>query len=226
MIDADDESLAGLTGGILDTDSELFRQENDSNLRQRYFIAALTERVTTNHYFKTLTDTKELYYYDSKSGVYRSNGESIIEALVETMKPNVSTHEVNEVINHVKRRKQANRSEFDSQIEWLTLKNCVVNLKTLEVQPHSPNFMATLQISISYRDENNLICNFFEWIDDPDVACPCPAILKFMHEVMAHEDVETVLDFIAYCLWRSFPFHVYLLFNGSGRNGKVLCSKL
>ena len=37
---------------------------------------------------------------------------------------------------------------------------------------------------------------------------------------MAPEDVETVLDFIAYCLWRGFPFHKYLLFNGSGRNGK------
>ncbi|MGA7369818.1 MAG: DUF5906 domain-containing protein [Nitrososphaeraceae archaeon] len=52
------------------------------------------------------------------------------------------------------------------------------------------------------------------------VACSCPAIMRFMHEVMAPEDVETVLDFIAYCLWRGFPFHRYLLFNGSGRNGK------
>jgi phage/plasmid-associated DNA primase len=37
---------------------------------------------------------------------------------------------------------------------------------------------------------------------------------------MAAEDVETVLDFIAYCLWRDLPLHKYLLFNGSGRNGK------
>ena len=32
--------------------------------------------------------------------------------------------------------------------------------------------------------------------------------------------METVLDIIAYCLWRDLPFHKYLLFNGSGRNGK------
>ena len=42
--------------------------------------------------------------------------------------------------------------------------------------------------------------DFYEWIEDPFVACPCPAIIRFMHEVMAPEDVETVLDFIAYCL--------------------------
>jgi len=43
---------------------------------------------------------------------------------------------------------------------------------------------------------------------------------------MAPEDVETVLDFIAYCLWRDFPFHKYLLFNGSGRNGKGVTTHL
>jgi putative DNA primase/helicase len=41
-----------------------------------------------------------------------------------------------------------------------------------------------------------------------------------MHEVMAPADVEIVLDFIAYCLWRGYPFHNYLLLNGTGRNGK------
>jgi hypothetical protein len=64
------------------------------------------------------------------------------------------------------------------------------------------------------------LSNFYAWIEDLLVACSCPAIMRFMHEVMAPEDVETVLDFIAYCLWRGFPFHRYLLFNGSGRNGK------
>jgi putative DNA primase/helicase len=43
---------------------------------------------------------------------------------------------------------------------------------------------------------------------------------------MAYEDVETVLDFMAYCLWRGFPFHRWLLFNGSGRNGKGVATNL
>ena len=37
---------------------------------------------------------------------------------------------------------------------------------------------------------------------------------------MGPEDVEVVLDFIAYCLWRHYKFHVWLLFNGAGQNGK------
>jgi putative DNA primase/helicase len=54
----------------------------------------------------------------------------------------------------------------------------------------------------------------------------CPKILKFMHEVMADDDVETVLDFIAYCLWRGFPFHKLLLFVGFGRNGKGVMTEI
>jgi phage/plasmid-associated DNA primase len=38
--------------------------------------------------------------------------------------------------------------------------------------------------------------------------------------VVSPEDVQTILDFIAYCLWRGFPFHILLFFNGTGRNGK------
>lgn len=73
--------------------------------------------------------------------------------------------------------------------------------------------MATIRIPVTYFSDSTMN-DFYEWIEDPFAAAACPAILKFMHEVMAHEDVETVLDFIAYCLWRDFPFHKYLLFRG------------
>jgi hypothetical protein len=46
------------------------------------------------------------------------------------------------------------------------------------------------------------------------------------YQVMAPEDVETVLDYMAYCLWRGFPFHRWILFNGSGRNGKGVTTNL
>ena len=218
MTSADDEPLAGQTGGPLESDES--RLEKDSNSGQKDSIAALSDKVTTSYNFRTFIDTKEIYWYDSELGIYRSSGESIIETFVESTKPNISTYEVNEIINHVKRRTLTPRSRFNSQIEWLTLKNCVVNLQTLEIRPFSPEFMATIRIPVSYCNENGIMNDFYEWVKDPIVANPYPAIDKFMHEVMTPEDVETVLDFIAYCLWRSFPFHRYPLFNGSGRNGK------
>ena len=221
-IDDDDEILDGLTGGPLASDDvdEEFEQDIGDKLYPKEIIAALTNRVAARHNFRTFNDTKEVYWYDNELGIYRSNGESLIEAIVESIEPDISTREVKEIINHIRRRTLTPRSEFDSQVGWLTFGNCVVNLTTLETRPYNPEFLTTMRIPVSYLNGDGAMSDFYEWIEDPSVVCPCPAIIRFMHEVMAPEDVETVLDFIAYCLWRGFPFHRYLLLNGSGRNGK------
>ena len=87
--------------------------------------------------------------------------------MVESIEPDISTHEVNEIINHIKRRTLTPRSEFDSQVEWLTFANCVVNLKTLETRPHNPEFLATTQIPVSYINGDGAMSDFYEWIDIP-----------------------------------------------------------
>jgi putative DNA primase/helicase len=53
-----------------------------------------------------------------------------------------------------------------------------------------------------------------------------PKIMQFFNQVMGPDEIETVLDFIAYCLWREFPYHRWLLLNGSGRNGKGVTTNL
>jgi P4 family phage/plasmid primase-like protien len=211
----DIDALSGLTGGLdlgSKHSSEVPKLLITSSKKQ---IAQLTQTLMENYIFKTMNDTKEIFYYDEQNGIFVKYGECIIESQAESAFPSISTKEVNEVINHIRRRTLTDRFEFDSQIEWLACKNCMINLKTLETRPHSPEFMTTMMIPVSYNCEHS-----FESVSNNKNCCPCPAIMKFMHEVMAAEDMETVLDFIAYCLWRAFPHHRYLLFSGSGRNGK------
>jgi D5 N terminal like len=117
----------------------------------------------------------------NKMGIFVKYGECIIESQAKSAFPSISTKEVNEVINHIRRRTLTDRSEFDSQIEWLACKNCMINLKTLETRPHSSEFMVTMLIPVSYNSESS-IYDFFEWVGDGNVikdCCPCPAIMKF-----------------------------------------------
>jgi putative DNA primase/helicase len=128
-----------------------------------------------------------------------------------------------EFLGHIERRNYFDRSDFNPSLEWMAFEDCMVNLLTLETMPHSPNFLATVQIPVSYyyHGVSTPVTDFYEWVQDPiSISVLCPKIMKFMYEVMAPDDVQTVLDIIAYCLWRDLPFHNYLLFNGSGRNGK------
>lgn len=173
------------------------------------YVIMLTNEIMKENTFKTMKDTQEIYYYDENIGVYMKGGEQIIQEEVELLYPQVCTNQVNEVISHIRRRTLTDRNKFDLQIEWLACKNCMVNLRTMEVRQHSPKFMTTVQIPWNYEP-----------------SASCPKIMKFMHEVMYEENVETVLDFIAYCLWRGFPFHKYLVFVGSGRNGKGVMTEI
>jgi len=174
----------------------------------------LEQELTAKYHFKIMKDTKEIYYYDTINGIYIKGADWLIEQECVKYDPEVNTNDVNDIKNRIIWANYTDRTAFDRDIEWLCCKNVMVNLGTGEVKEHSPDFMATVQIPHVYLHRT------------PHIPAP-QKILKFLHQVMASdENVETVLDFIAYCLWRGFPFHKWLLLNGSGRNGKGVTTEL
>ena len=171
------------------------------------------KQLTKKYHFKSMKDTGQIYYYDASAGIFRKDGEWLIEQEWVKYHPDQRTTNVLDVKNRIIWANYTDRSAFDPDIEWLCCANVMLNIATGEVKDHSPDFMATVQIPHVYLHRT------------PHVPLPYK-ILRFLHEVMAPEDVETVLDFIAYCLWRGFPFHKWLFFNGSGRNGKGVTTNL
>ena len=171
------------------------------------------QELIIKYHFKSLKDTKEIYYYDTNKGIYLKDATWLIEQECIKQNPDSKTNYVNDVINRITWSNYIDRKDFDPDMEWLCCKNVMVNIRTGNVQEHSPDFMATVQIPHVYLHRT------------PYVAPQ--RILKFLHQVMASDkDVETVLDYIAYCLVRALPFHKWLLFNGSGRNGKGVATEL
>jgi len=170
--------------------------------------------LTEKYHFKSLKDTKEIYYYDSKNGIYVKDSDWLIEHECIKYNPEAKTNDVTDIKNRIIWANYIDRKDLDQNIDWICCKNVMVNLVTGEVKEHSPDFMATVQIPHLYLHRT------------PHVPLPTK-ILKFLHEVMdSDEMVEMVLDYIAYCLWRRCPFHKWLLFNGSGRNGKGVTTEL
>ena len=174
-------------------------------------IKFLIEQYT----FATMKDTDEIYHYDSDRGIYVKGGEVFIKKELAAMHAYIPSHHVNEIINTIKSKTYTDRKEFDSNIEWLACKDCMINLKTGEIKSNSPDFMATIQIPVSYRKSFDSQNNQFS----------CPRILKFLNEIVSdRRDVDTILDFLAYALWREMKYHKLLLLEGDGRNGKgTLC---
>ncbi len=172
------------------------------------------KQLTKKYHFKTMKDTRQIYYYDAEAGIYRKDGEWLIEQECIKYDPEIKTKDVTEIKNHIIWTNYTDRSAFDPDIQRLCCKNVMVNIRTGGVNEHSPDFMATVRIPHVYLHRT------------PHVPAP-HKILEFFHQVMGSDkDIETVLDFMAYCLWRGFPFHKWLLLNGSGRNGKGVTTEL
>jgi len=192
------------------SDSIYYRNKKDYEV-----IISSTNFLIERYTFATMKDTDEIYYYDSDKGIYVKGGEIFIKKELAAMHAYIPSHQVKEIINTIKSKTYIDRKEFDSNIEWLACKDCMINLKTGEIKPHLPDFMTAIQIPVSYRMSFDSQNNQFS----------CQRIMKFLNEIVSdRRDIDTILDFLALALWREMKYHKLLLLEGNGRNGKgTLC---
>src|SRR4051812_14671462 len=191
-----------------------------------------TNKLISEYNIKTLTDTREIWLYDKDRGIFVKNGDTIIEKGIESDYPHIQNKQISEYLGHIKRRTFTDRSGFDNNIEWLACNNCMLNLKTGEIADFNPHFMCTIKIPVRYPIEcaSGFIADFFRLVEEDNTTiCPKPRpqkIMRFLHEIMSDKDVEIIIDFLAYCLWRDYRFNTWILLNGKGNNGKSTLLKL
>jgi P4 family phage/plasmid primase-like protien len=169
------------------------------------------ENVLMDMYdFRTMNDTKDIYYYDEARGLYAPAGEIIIETQAEAMNDKVSTAIVNEAMNHIRRRTYTSRAEFDTnQPHVINLKNGLLNMDTLELAEHSADQLHLVQLPVKY-----------------DANARCPNITRFLREVLSREDVITALEIIGYSLYKTAKYEKAVMLVGLGSNGKSVFLKI
>jgi len=153
------------------------------------------------HHFKTAKDTGKIYHYEH--GVYLDDGEVLLEALIEEEFSEYTSNKlIADVIGKVKRRTYIDRDAFNAG-HFLNVKNGLLDLDTLELKPHTPDYLSTAQINVTY-DEN----------------AKAPRIQKFLREVARPEDVALIEELIGWLLWPDYNIHAAVMLLGPGRNGK------
>jgi putative DNA primase/helicase len=163
-----------------------------------------------SHQFKTMEDTDEIYYYDENRGVYLARGETIIKTQVESITDGkITTHGVNEIMNHIRRQTATYRYQFDSDPNILNLQNGLLNIETGDFKEHSHEDLSLFQLPVIY---------------DPNAKCP--NILKFLGQVLHPQDVFTAMQVIGYCLYKSAEYEKAVMLVGPGLNGKGVFIKV
>lgn len=171
-------------------------RQNSKELEQE-----IIENIMNKYHFVSLSDTKEILYYEN--GIYVRGGEGIIEVEAENQYSEISSYQVNEIKNHIRRRTMKDRDEFDADPNIINLKNCLFDLAKFEPIPHSPEHLSRIQLPVNYDQE-----------------AQCPNILNYFRTTLDRKYVKTALALVSCALTGTNEHQVMGLLAGSGNNGK------
>jgi len=186
---------------------EKFREKKVTNIgvyfdeQGRFIPALLAEELMSEYHFATMMDSKEIHVYID--GYYQSIGEVVIKReCKKRLQDEYRRNRAGEVIDYVEASTYVKRREELSNL--LPLNNGVLDINTMELKPHTPEYMFFNKLPVNY---------------DPEA--DCPEIRKFHKEITNDEQDITVLEEImGYCLCRGYPLHMALMLVGGGANGK------
>lgn len=158
-----------------------------------------------------VVETREVLTYIN--GRYMSNGEEFIHrVLVEYLAPYVkkggntaySDHLFREVLSIIRGMSYRYIRQFDEDLDIINLKNGLLNIKTLELSPHTPDYPTRIQHPVEY---------------DPKATCPNAE--KVIRTIFKEKDHNKILEFIGYCLYRGYPVQKAFILLGPGGTGKT-----
>ena len=155
------------------------------------------------------TDKKAIYSYDD--GYYHREGRDKIRQLVSKYLGSLSTEKAKtEVIGEIKDTNESfDRSEVEPRKEYINFNNGILNLKTMELIPHSTDFKFVQKLPINYNPK-----------------AKCPKIINFFRDVCKPEDLPVVQEMFGYTMYRSYEINAAFILYGTGRNGKGVTLKL
>jgi putative DNA primase/helicase len=154
----------------------------------------------------TFQDTKEIYYWNSETGLYEP-AEIIVEQLVQSeLKEDCKTHIVTEVKESIKRQTYCSRDKVGVELNKIPIENGLYDIETELVTPYTYETIFLTKHPIKSCEVELLGEN---------------PIDKFLNQVTENQEYTLLLKEMAgYCFYREMPFQNFFVLVGKGCNGK------
>ena len=110
-----------------------------------------TSRFILDHYiFKTIFGKKTETVYTYEDGIYVATGRALLQTTIERLLEDYSNnHSVREIVEKIKRSTEIKLEVFDDVTEELScVENGILNVKTGDLVPHSPDYYFKVKFEI------------------------------------------------------------------------------
>lgn len=184
-------------------------------------LAKHSDELPTGKFFlpdpyanRILSQSRMIYYNGSfhcyEDGVYKEQFELEIKKDIQELgNETLKKVHIDDVINSLK-IKTFVRPDLVNQPGFLNLKNSVLDVKSGDINPQSPNLYYTFKSNVSFN-----------------AAATCPKWRRFLNHILPSKDLQLLLaEIFGYCLTPDTSLHKGFLFYGQGANGKSVVTRV
>jgi putative DNA primase/helicase len=200
-----------LTGAQVTNLKQFYKELVKENEAVKIPFNVIGDRIKAANPIFTMSDTKEIYIY--KNGVYKNNNsDSVLDREIrdECKRSGqiANTGFVAETMAYLRAFTFFDRKDVDKD-KYINFKNGLYNLDTGNLEDHRSNYYYVWQIPVTF---------------DPDAECP--AIEKFLSEVILAKDIPLIYEWFGLSLVPYTRFGKALMLHGKGANGKSVLLNL
>jgi P4 family phage/plasmid primase-like protien len=185
--------------------------DKKGNYAERLDIAKTVAWIQENVPIRTILETKKMLFY--RNGIYIPGGEEFVSRILATTFGSIHTqkdtaiynrHTKNEILMMLRDLTYTEISDFDKDLAIINIKSGLYNWQTRELLDHDPAYFSMIQCPIVYEP-----------------SATCLAIDKLIQTVADEKNQQKCYEYIAYCLYRSYPIQKMFLLFGPGNTGKT-----
>jgi putative DNA primase/helicase len=172
----------------------------------------LSRSLLRDRRFYTASKQSYIWLYDPDTGIWRKNGEEyVMQFVARALGEHWKAHDGAEVVAAIRAESYDPNVSLDSTRATIVVQNGTLNVETGEFQPSfKPEEYHIAALPITYEP-----------------AAQCPAIGKFLMEVLASQDDALAMEeLFGYCLWKTYPYALITCLLGAGENGKSTLLRL
>lgn len=176
------------------------------------------------HYYfirNNVTDKPFIFVYNTDKGVYQNVSENQFKSFIKYFIPYnmIQMRDVNEVFANIEtdNDKIIDEELFNADENIINFEDGILDIKTMELKPHSPEILSTIQIPAKYNDIKNSPAN-------------APVFEKYMLHLVDNdmEKYDIIMQYMGLCISNVYGFRTkkVLFLVGEGNTGKSQIKKL
>lgn len=174
----------------------------------RYIAQAFLEQNPNTFYIK---ETKEIFVYKEQEGIFTNEGDVKLQHFIQdTLEEQANNNKETLIIGEIRRTTIKTKKELKHETQkdnknLLCCENGILNIKTKELIPHTPQKIFLSKTPIIYNS-----------------SATCTLIDKTLHQILLGNinAINTIYEYAGYILLDAHPIQKALLFVGERDNGK------